>query len=69
MLKNANVGTAAFVGAAAGFAFKPGIRTFGLANGGVGYATSGGFIDDLVPRIDAYAAKIVAGTIVVPETP
>ena len=69
MLKNANVGTAAFVGDAAGFAFKPGIRTFGLANGGVGYATSGGFIDDLVPRIDAYAAKIVAGTIVVPETP
>ena len=69
MLKNANVGTAGFVGDAAGFAFKPGIHTFGLANGGVGYATSGGFIDDITAQIDAYAAKIVAGTIVVPETP
>lgn len=69
MLKNADVGTAEFVGDAAGFDFKAGIHTFGLANGGVGYATSGGFIDDLTAQIDAYAAKIVAGTIVVPETP
>lgn len=69
MLKNANVGTHEFVSQAAGSAFRPGIHTFGLANGGVGYATSGGFIDDIRARIDAYAAKIVAGTIVVPETP
>lgn len=69
MLKNANVGTAGFVSDAAGFAFKPGIHTFGLANGGVGYATSGGFISDITAQLDAYAARIVAGTIVVPETP
>ncbi len=69
MLKNANVGTNEFVSQAAGFAFKPGIHTFGLANGGVGYATSGGFIDDIRAQLDAYAAKIVAGTIVVPLTP
>lgn len=69
MLKNSNVGTHDFVREAAGFAFKPGIHTFGLANGGVGYATSGGFIDDIKAKLDAYAAEIVAGKIVVPQTP
>jgi basic membrane protein A len=69
MLKNSNVGTYAFVMEAAGFSFTPGIHTFGLANGGVGYATSGGFIDDIRAQLDADAAEIVAGTIVVPETP
>ncbi len=69
MLKNANVATHEFVTQAAGFAFNPGVHTFGLANGGIGYATSGGFIDDIKAQLDAYGAKIVAGTIVVPETP
>ena len=69
MLKNSNVGTHAFIGDAAGFSFTPGIHVFGLANGGVGYATSGGFVDDIKARLDAYAADIVAGVIVVPQTP
>ena len=69
MLKNSNVGTQQFVEDAAGFSFTPGIHTFGLANGGVGYATSGGFVDDIKARLDAYAADIVAGKIVVPQTP
>ncbi len=69
MLKNSNVGTQLFVSSAAGFSFAPGIHTFGLANGGVGYATSGGFVDDIKARLDAYAADIVAGKIVVPQTP
>ena len=69
MLKNSNVGTFAFVMSAAQFSFKGGIQTFGLANGGVGYATSGGFIDDIRARLDAYAADIVAGKIVVPQAP
>ncbi len=69
MLKNSNVGTEQFVLSAAGFAFTPGIHTFGLANGGVGYATSGGFVDDIKAKLDAYAADIVAGVIVVPQTP
>ena len=69
MLKNANVATHEFVIQAAGLAFTPGVHTFTLANGGVGYATSGGFIDDIRPQLDAHAMKIVAGTIVVPETP
>lgn len=69
MLKNANVGTYAFVMAVAYGTFQAGNQTFGLANGGVGYATSGGFVDDIAPKLDAYARQIVAGQIVVPQAP
>ncbi|MBI2777190.1 MAG: BMP family ABC transporter substrate-binding protein [Chloroflexi bacterium] len=69
MLKNANVGTYAFVTSVADGTFIAGNQTFGLANGGVGYATSGGFVDGIRARLDAYAADIVAGRIVVPQTP
>ncbi|MBF8290999.1 MAG: family transporter substrate-binding protein, partial [Chloroflexi bacterium] len=69
MLKNANVGTYEFAISVAYGSFQAGNRTFGLANDGVGYATSGGFVDDIAPKLDAYAADIVAGRIVVPETP
>jgi basic membrane protein A len=47
--------------------FRPGIRVFRLADNGVGYSTSGGFIDDLVPTIEALKARIIDGEIVVPE--
>jgi basic membrane protein A len=70
MLKNSNVGTYAFlVAAGSRFPNASGIHVFGLANGGVGYATSGGFIDDIEDQLDALAADIVAGKIAVPETP
>jgi len=69
MLKNANVGTYEFVVSVAYDTFVAGNQTFGLANGGVGYATSGGFVDDIRSRLDEFAADIVAGRIVVPETP
>jgi len=49
--------------------FTPGAVRFGLAEEGVGYATSGGFVDDIAADLDAYAAQIIDGTIVVPETP
>jgi hypothetical protein len=49
--------------------FRPGLRVFRLADEGVGYSTSGGFIDDLVPTIEDLEARIVAGEIVVPEVP
>lgn len=49
--------------------FTPGAVRFGLAEEGVGYATSGGFVDDIAADLDAYAAQIIDGTITVPETP
>jgi basic membrane protein A len=44
-------------------------QTYDLAHDGVGYATSGGFIDDITDQIDEYAAKIKSGEIKVPTTP
>jgi basic membrane protein A len=69
MLKNANVGTFNFVMSVADGTFTAGNVTYGLENGGVGYATSGGFLDDIKAKLDAYAADIASGKIVVPETP
>jgi basic membrane lipoprotein Med (substrate-binding protein (PBP1-ABC) superfamily)/DNA-binding SARP family transcriptional activator len=49
--------------------FTPGVREFGLAEGGVGISYSGGFIDDVRPQIEDLRAKIIAGEIVVPTKP
>jgi basic membrane protein A and related proteins len=43
--------------------------TYDLAHDGVGYATSGGFIDDITGDIDKFADQIKAGDIKVPTTP
>ncbi|HET7847396.1 MAG TPA: BMP family ABC transporter substrate-binding protein [Acidimicrobiia bacterium] len=49
--------------------FTPGPVRLGLAEEGVGYATSGGFVDDIAADLDEYAAQIIDGTIVVPTEP
>ena len=48
---------------------KGGIRVFDLKVDGVGYTTSGGFIDDIKSQLDDLKAQIIAGTIVVPTAP
>ena len=69
MLKRADVGTSTFVNDVAAGTARGGNDIFDLARGGVGYATSGGFVNDIRARIDAYAARIASGEIVVPTTP
>jgi basic membrane protein A len=49
--------------------FTPGAVRLGLGEDGVGYSTSGGFIDDIVPQLDEFKAQIIDGTIVVPTEP
>ncbi len=49
--------------------FTAGPSTYDLAVGGVGYSTSGGFIDDFTDEIDAAIAQIVSGEVVVPTDP
>jgi basic membrane protein A len=49
--------------------FTSGPVIFDLASEGVGYSTSGGFIDDIAGQLDDYAAQISSGDIEVPETP
>lgn len=69
MLKRADVGTFTFVSQVAEGAVRAGVVTYGLAESGVGWATSGGFVDGLRERLEGLAEDIAAGRIVVPETP
>ncbi|HET9248989.1 MAG TPA: BMP family ABC transporter substrate-binding protein [Actinomycetota bacterium] len=46
-----------------------GVRRFGLAEGGILIAYSGGSIDDIRPQIEDLQAQIIAGDIVVPTKP
>lgn len=48
--------------------FTSGPAIFDLASEGVGYSTSGGFIDDISGQLDDLAAQIADGEITVPET-
>jgi basic membrane protein A len=49
--------------------FTSGPSEYNLAADGVGYATSGGFIDDIVDQLEDFKARIVSGEIVVPTAP
>jgi basic membrane protein A and related proteins len=49
--------------------FKAGTHKWDLSNDGVGYATSGGAIDDIKPKLEELKAKIVSGEIQVPTKP
>jgi basic membrane protein A len=49
--------------------FVAGPQVYDLSVDGVGYSTSGGFIDDIVDQLEAFKADIAAGTLVVPTDP
>jgi len=69
MLKRVDVGVAAFVADALAGVDTAGVKTWGFAEGGVGYTTTGGYIDDLTAKIEEFAAKIASGEVVVPTDP
>jgi len=48
---------------------KTGYVNYNLKNGGVGYATSGGYVDDIKDQLDAAAEKIKSGETKVPTDP
>jgi basic membrane protein A len=48
--------------------FTAGAKVFDLKVDGVGYATSGGGVDDIKSKLDDYKKQIVDGTIKVPTT-
>ena len=49
--------------------FQAGEKRYDLSVDGVGYATSGGFIDDIVPQLEEAKAAIISGEITVPTDP
>ena len=46
-----------------------GPTVYDLSVDGVGYSTSGGFVDDIVDQLEDFKAQIVSGAIVVPKEP
>lgn len=48
--------------------FAGGYHTFDLSVDGVGYSTSGGFVDDISSQLEDLKAQIIDGTIVVPTS-
>jgi basic membrane protein A len=68
MLKKVDVATYNFITSAVNGDVLTGEHKFDLSNDGVGYATSGGKIDDIVPDLEKAKAGIIDGTITVPST-
>jgi basic membrane protein A and related proteins len=69
MLKRVDVAVFDVISAVKDDKFTNGNVTYDLKSNGVGYSTSGGFIDDIKGQIDQYAAKIKSGAIKVPTVP
>lgn len=69
MLKRVDVAVFNTIEAHVNGEFTAGANVFGLADDGVGYSTSGGFIDDITDQLEDYKQQIIDGDIVVPTTP
>ena len=68
MLKRVDVAVYNTIEAVVNGDFTGGTTVFNLAVDGVGYSTTGGFVDDIVPQLEEFKQAIVGGSIVVPET-
>ena len=68
MIKRVDVAVYDYVNAVAGNTVDTLPERFDLRNDGVGYSTSGGFVDDIRPQLEAYKAAIMAGQIQVTST-
>ena len=69
MLKNVNVAVYNFLKEFVEGNAPSGVTTYDLAADGVGYSTSGGFIDDIADQLEEYKQQIIDGEIKVPTTP
>jgi basic membrane protein A len=69
MLKRVDVAVYAVTESVVNGTFEPGEVRYDLSVDGVGYSTSGGFIDDIVSQIEDAKAAIIAGDIEVPTAP
>jgi basic membrane protein A and related proteins len=69
MIKSVDVSVFETAKAAQDGTLTGGFATYDLKVDGVGYSTSGGYLDDVVEQLEQFKADIVAGTIEVPTTP
>ena len=69
MIKRVDVAVFSFIKSVSDGSFKAGEVVFDLSKDGVGYATSGGKIDDITTQLDDLKKQIIDGTIKVPDKP
>lgn len=69
MLKNVNVAVYEYLSDVEAGDIPSGVTTYDLAVDGVGYSTSGGFVDDIVEQLDEFKQQIIDGEITVPTAP
>jgi basic membrane protein A len=68
MLKRVDTAIYEFIKAFTEGKSQSGQLVYDIKVDGVGYSTSGGFVDDIVPDLDAAATKLKSGEIVAPTT-
>ena len=68
MLKRVDVAVFDYINASAAGDLSTLPQIFDLKVDGVGYATTGGHVDDIAAQLDAYKAAIISGEISVPST-
>jgi basic membrane protein A and related proteins len=66
MLKRVDVAVYDFIKSASAGNYASGTVRYDLAKDGVGYATSGGQMDDIADQLNSYKQKIISGEITVP---
>ena len=69
MLKRVDVAVYSTIEAQVNDTFEGGVTVFDLSVDGVGYSTTGGFIDDISDQLDDLKQQIIDGDITVPSTP
>ncbi len=69
MLKRVDVAVFEITTAHEDGTFTAGNTAYDLSDDGVGYSTSGGFVDDIVDQLEAAKADIISGAIEVPTEP
>ncbi len=69
MIKRVDVAVFEIIKAQMDGAVVGGPTVYDLSVDGVGYSTTGGFVDDIADKLDAYKAQIISGEIVVPTDP
>jgi basic membrane protein A len=69
MLKRVDVAVFEVLKAQAEGSFAAGPQVYDLSVDGVGYSTTGGFVDDIAADLDAFKADIVSGAITVTTDP
>ena len=69
MIKKVDVAVYDFIKSASEGKELTGNKVYDLKAGGVDYSTTGGHIDDIKPKLDAFKQDIIDGKIKVPTTP